>query len=356
MHLDLPPIPLSAPLVMLRKIIWVLIYLIAPEAMSFTALMQFVYARDLVKECKVIGYNISMMQAFYIRGRGSAVRNLHQFSNSNVPLNRDGFDHEDSLWYHSPKAFPETDFTSIVVGAESVPSTKYLKEMSKADALVKLVTSAQALWTLAQIVARAFQRLSISLLEYATIAYIILAAVSYGLWWKKPYDISHRYVVEADQATQSGKHLVNLDEWDAISNGSHWAGVETEKSSDSPFMMALHNDLPDSFDLAYDSTLLVFCAILGGIHCLAWNYGFASLQEAWLWRACAIMAIILPFWFLVQAPVEKMLSPSIIDNSIIALYVLVRVYMIVECFLSFRDAPSSIYQQVDWSVYIPHVA
>ena len=102
-----------------------------------------------------------------------------------------------------------------------------------------------------------------------------------------------------------------------------------------------------------DDDVLVFlvsCAILGGAHCVAWNYEFASVPEAWIWRVCSIIIGVLPFAMRILRDYEKFISLSYI------LYTLIRLYMIIEYFVGFRDTPAGLYQEVDWSIYIPHFA
>lgn len=39
----------------------------------------------------------------------------------------------------------------------------------------------------------------------------------------------------------------------------------------------------------------------------------------------------------------------------VALYIIARLYMVVEAFLSLRDLPQAALQEVEWTKYIPHI-
>ena len=221
MHLDIPPVPLSATAAMLRKLSWAALFLVAPELMALAGYKNFQNARLLIKRSTNAGHNISMSQAFCILSGGLAILNLHKLSIDGHYRELDIDSKDDVLWCLLTDMGRVYDSDSIVICAQHVPSTSLLQDTSKADILAKLFTSIQVIWTLVQVIARARQGLAISLLEYATIGYVIIAAISYGLWWKKPYGVSHHYIVEADRATQLGTLRANLMDWQVMSNDTY---------------------------------------------------------------------------------------------------------------------------------------
>ena len=144
--------------------------------------------------------------------------------------------------------------------------------------------------------------------------------------------------------------------------------------------------------------------IISGIHASAWNYPFPTVVERWLWRVAVIVVGVGPFWVTVLFAiasvgfylVKKYPQLTAFDQRIskawttgftslawarrenilgsllrlvallvsflvsacsfvfIGLYVPLRIFVLVEVFMSLRKAPMSIYQSPDWSSYLPH--
>ncbi|KAM0254572.1 hypothetical protein ACHAQJ_006680 [Trichoderma viride] len=67
---------------------------------------------------------------------------------------------------------------------------------SKGDGLVKAIAVMQITWSTAQIIVRAFRKLSVSPLEVAVVAFAFCAIVIYGLYWKKPQRATATITVE----------------------------------------------------------------------------------------------------------------------------------------------------------------
>ena len=64
-----------------------------------------------------------------------------------------------------------------------------VKDLAKVDALGKLFTVGQSAWIVCNIIARKACSLSISPLELATVAYVVLGLLIAAFWWKKPKDV-----------------------------------------------------------------------------------------------------------------------------------------------------------------------
>ena len=389
LHLSIPPLPLSGTSTFIRKLLWVSIGLVLPEFVCFVALVQYMDAKLFREVCQTMGHHISMMQAFYILSGGVAIRRLQDLGISigngyRKPL--EGFDfNEDTIWIYDPQSIgTEYNRLDSVVAARNALSDDQIKDRSKADIVAKTTTSVQALWTLLQIVTRAAQGLTISVMEFATTAYVAMAAVSYVLWWEKAYDVGTFHVIDAQEATRQGQDHMNSwskRDWQPKSEDAYWhqhrawwfdsfpTKINTFKS---PLYNAIGLDLPRSH-FRHRTALYLFVTLtaeFGGIHCAAWSYPFASAAEKWLWRLCSIltallpvMTISLPLMYRKVAKRVKILENrslglilEIVTYSMPALYLCVRLCMIIECFVAFRDGPVGIYTQVNWSAYLPHIA
>ncbi|OCK85225.1 hypothetical protein K432DRAFT_318689 [Lepidopterella palustris CBS 459.81] len=100
--------------------------------------------------------------------------------------------------------------------------------------------------------------------------------------------------------------------------------------------------------------------IYGGLHLTVWYYEFAKHSEEVLWRvssmAITVSGIIMIFTDLINS-MDRTL-PSLFASAIwclfILLYAFARIFLLVECFLSIRHLPESVYVVPKWSQYFPH--
>ena len=393
MHLSIPPLPLSATATFVRKLLWVSIGLVLPEFVCLVALVQYMDAKVFREASQTTEHHLSMTQAFHVLSGGVAIRRLQNYGISTGdgyrrPLEDFEFN-EDTIWIYDPQSIHpkyliEYHRADLVVAARNALSDVQIEDRSKADIVAKIITSVQALWTLLQVVTRIAQGLTISVMECATSAYIAMAAVSYALWWEKPYDVSTCHIIDGPDATRQGQDRFTSSsnrQWQPRNGGAYWhqhrawwftsfsTRINTFKS---PLYNAIGTDMPRSH-FPHGTALRFFVtltAVFGGIHCAAWSYPFASAVETWFWRLCSILTALLPgltlLLPLMYAKVAK--RAAILENRVIesfmnilfrfllAFYLCVRLYMIIECFVAFRDAPVGIYAQVDWSAYLPHIA
>ena len=77
-------------------------------------------------------------------------------------------------------------------------SKEDILDKNKSDNVSKLLSVLQALWMLAQIISRLYNKLPITLLEVNTLAHIICAIILYSLWWNKPKLINEPTKIRGD--------------------------------------------------------------------------------------------------------------------------------------------------------------
>jgi hypothetical protein len=204
-----------------------------------------------------------------------------------------------------------------------------INDRSKADWVTKSLALIQVTWFVAQLLGRAIQHLPITTLEMFTLGVVVGAAFTYASWWKKPFDVQRPITLVHDpdrdyQIMDRDVERVSLDK------------PEGEK---------------------YDQHILVFVGILfGAIHLAAWDFAFPTNIEKMLWRIGSVVLITVPvvfaLWIFTTGKIKDwtrnwMLYPSLF------LYVLVRLYMLVEMLIGLRDAPVGVYQTVKWTAYFP---
>ena len=116
--------------------------------------------------------------------------------------------------------------------------------------------------------------------------------------------------------------------------------------------------------------------VFGGIHCVGWFFNFPSSREAMLWRVSSavltVIAFLLPIFLAFMGLFEHLISDShwnrnplrffiikIIICTIILLvvqvYVVSRLILLVEAFISLRHLTPGMLALVKWSSFIPHI-
>ncbi|KAF2798956.1 hypothetical protein K505DRAFT_357038 [Melanomma pulvis-pyrius CBS 109.77] len=118
------------------------------------------------------------------------------------------------------------------------------------------------------------------------------------------------------------------------------------------------------------SVLAFAAAAYGALHIAAWHEYFPTRAERYLWitSSLAIGSSGIFFWlyFLIKERIESVdvigsrLSQNWILSKVtqfvfVPLFVMARVYLVVEGFVSLRRVPESVYQTPEWSDYFPHL-
>ena len=110
--------------------------------------------------------------------------------------------------------------------------------------------------------------------------------------------------------------------------------------------------------------VVVVGVVFGGIHCVGWFFSFPSSDEAILWRVCSAnltgIAFLLPVFFyifvvLLSLP-DGLIGPGVI-TAVLAfiVYVVSRLVLLVEAFVSLRHLTPGMLAIVKWTSFIPHI-
>ena len=102
-------------------------------------------------------------------------------------------------------------------------------------------------------------------------------------------------------------------------------------------------------------------AVFGGIHCIGWFFDFPSIAEAMLWRVSS--AVLTGIAFL--SPIILVFVAFLHDDQeyftvaisaiIMLVYVVSRLLLIVEAFISLRHLTPGMLALVKWTSFIPHI-
>ncbi|KAK7440612.1 hypothetical protein VKT23_016960 [Stygiomarasmius scandens] len=121
--------------------------------------------------------------------------------------------------------------------------------------------------------------------------------------------------------------------------------------------------------------------VFGAIHCIAWSSLFPTNTEQRLWHAASIILIVAPLfplnlvgffrfidWYHTSSSTAKRLksrTTAVVNESIFLLssfnrvvtllYILARLFIMVEAFASLRTLPDSAYRTVELISFLPHI-
>jgi hypothetical protein len=279
-------------------------------------------------------------------------------------------------------------FRGLMTGGMRLPFTseEEIQDKSKASWLVKAVAYIQIAWFVIQTAARFNQGLPVSPLELFSLAIVICTLVSYILWWNKPLDVERPMVIKLygrriDVLPRNYPFLVDDDE---IRESQREIDVETIGTYDVRHMQGI-DDLASMrqrnshlFTMYHEDRawfMIVISLVFGACHLVAWNWPFPSNFEKWAWRLASLGCVLSPILFAlvhVIAQAFRKLNERRgesetglgitrtdepikgLDYFIIPFYVLCRLYLAIEIFISIRSMPPSVYVSVIWLHYIPH--
>jgi hypothetical protein len=259
-------------------------------------------------------------------------------------------------------------------------SENEIMNQSNDDALAKTFALFQLMWFSIQLVARVVWNLHTTPLEITTIAYIVVAAILYLIWWKKPKDIRYpicvtltegdhqemyRNVAEHDQEPDEGNVSANLIDF-LLSAGVEDYDITTSLAVPEFYSGKVYGDLGKE-DYAGIAAEMALGCIFGMIHCLAW-YEFQTDVEPVIWRVSSVVVCIVPFMIAVCIPLSwvwedviprwLLVVPFMIFFFVICFgsiaYVLARLSLMALAFSSLHNLPEEALRLIPWTSILPH--
>ncbi|KAJ7466993.1 hypothetical protein FB451DRAFT_403168 [Mycena latifolia] len=360
-HPNVPPPNLSQVLLLRRRLRMMFVAIIAPELMVGFAARQLCAARLFSIE-----FGVSIKHGFLISMGGVVSRNGRHPIATMKQL----------------QDLPEyLDDIRDIDGED-------IMDRSKGDALAKGVALAQGLWFVAQCLARVSQRLPVTELEVATLAFAVLNVFIWLLWWHKPLDVQRAVPVGPNDSEALDEVQLVPHPWYHFLLRNILIGAYPDyhptSSTAVPSFWSMEHDRPG--DSAFIVTVSNFTegfvgAIFGSIYCAAWNAPFPSNAEMWMWRACAsavatipAVMVFVPAMRFVLNRLIRIVFPGlwkrhwahwhsdaldsvawVIITVFSPIYILARFFLMVLPFTTLRALPSGAFVDVDWSVYIPHL-
>ncbi|KAL4255516.1 hypothetical protein AB1N83_012888 [Pleurotus pulmonarius] len=279
-----------------------------------------------------------------------------------------------------------------------------INDKSKGDMITKALVVWQTTWFVIQLVARIVEGLAITELEVMTLAYGLMCALLYGLWWNKPYDV-HKPITTTSTSSplkyskpfnevateikeETTKEETTQEERPKEEEGS---ALKIEDFLFGTWITVLDNRIFEGTGLyCRDQGLAILlfltsATIFGSIHCIAWKFQFPTLLERILWISSSLVAAAIPCFSVVLLifvhhfaslydGLYEAIGKSVFQRSFAQLmkelatlsyffcfsilaymYCLARIVLIVQAFVLLRHLSPSAAQSISWSHFIPHV-
>lgn len=322
------------------------ISVVAPEFLTVTALGECIGAWEIRKQMTQINWTLT--HSFFLHMGGFCLE-----TPSGLRLQLDARMVTNAISAGTRKGTRSPDWLPKL---EKVKET-HINDHAKSNPLTKLVACGQALWLVTQVISRVYRRQAITPLEITTLAYAVCALIAYVAWWKRPQNSTVPITILCsdgtlpEEVTKDSMYYSEVSWKEYVWAGQHW--IRHTFSAHSTVMTGLFALCP---------------ALFGAIHVASWNIKLLTNVEQWLWRASALYcctaglifnALIMfnvvceDYFHFSEATLDTMYALTVV--AFVTVYVIARLYMIVEVFLSLRALPASAYESVQWSSFVPHI-
>ncbi|KAK7450139.1 hypothetical protein VKT23_013022 [Stygiomarasmius scandens] len=354
-----------------RRIETMLFALFAPEYMLMCAIEQWVVAGKVARRFKK--YRWTRAHGFFFLMGGFVIWDTSKDRPVCVLTKMD-----------DPKS-PHDLSRCLASGQISITKAE-IYDRSKRDFISKALVVFQVTWFILQIIARAIQKLPVSELELMALAFAIVNIAIYAVWWYKPVDVGfpvpvylspsnnsnasataasstsekedasllnqnpqRESLLDADSEAQSCKDEEDVHIW------KQWKGLRPVPMFHSSELM--EDDIQHSSGTTRAGFAVSIVAILlGGLHCIAWNFDFPTHTEQTLWRYSSITLTIFPVALI---PISLLflitLWEKLIFVSLVLWYGSARIILLIEPFILLRALPPGAFQTVRWTDFIPHL-
>ncbi|KAI0109925.1 hypothetical protein F4814DRAFT_382936 [Daldinia grandis] len=367
---------------LLQKVKWATIAIIAPEIVVFMAFFQYFEARWLVKELnkkreKRGEEEKSRYPEFDLRYGFFVAMGGLQVSTSDSDSDSDSDDIDSGYRGSNDKSVNRALSTEAVISLAAEGEFLYvpresIDDRSKADAVKKVLVLFQVLWMVIQCISRKAYGLPLTLLEVHTMVHVVCAFILYLCWFEKPLDVLNPDILDRSSYSDRMNHVLLED----VPRGIYRIRM-IKRDLDFPTDTETVDTVLDASILERRSQWLIytaaflFPALYGGIHLTAWNSDFPSIPEHVLWKCSCFTSIGI---FPAQKIIQKLLfaigntfySNKIINKGInlsylmslvglLIIFIVTRLYIIVEAFISLRSVPIGVYWTPSWLQMIPHI-
>lgn len=142
---------------------------------------------------------------------------------------------------------------------------------------------------------------------------------------------------------------------------------------------AFYSPRTDSEVMIFRIVFPIFGIVFGGLHCLSWTFTFPTEIEQKIWKFGSTMVTIIPLlYFLVAAltslgdsrpglsrtlksgPMNTVIQVvtglvAFIAIAVSWVYLAARIALLLDAVILLRRPPPSVFLEVDWTKYVPHI-
>lgn len=406
LHLNVPKASEGEIKILIRKLKWMLIAFVGPEFVFGHAMAEFTAAwksRRYMKSLAAANDSKWTLSHGFYANQGGFVLKPQIDEQSTTTLGKKkvsddlGSSMVNGINSERTETSPSIDLSSLNSTPVNANQIRYLAQeglitfptitedeiddKSKSDIFAKAVACWQVLWLLIQCIAREARKLPTTPLEISTLSFSACTLATYGLWLKKPLDVKIPTQVSISYLSD-----VTLAELKALSTKSIVADFflvdQLGRGRETPFHPRTFNDsyfvdrtyiirFPrDVFVMVdWEFGVTMLSILFGGLHLIAWNFGFPTAKEQLLWRiASAFSAGVMPLLYALGTVVttvalkiapdwafkhkDQIFSIPIVLCSLS--YAACRLYLLGESFASLRSLPQQVFQGT-WSTNLPGI-
>ena len=284
--------------------------------------------------------------------------------------------------------------------------TATIWDRNKADGFARAITLIQITWFIIESIGRGIQHLTLSTLELLTINMIFCTVFTFYFWNHKPLDIQTPIILRTDttiaeilvNAGDQARRPYNLTPLDFIAPqptpenfvaawwwglGLCFDGVLFQLNEKRRPISTFSNSRaipPRGYSTWSCSFRILLSTAYFALHFAGWNFTLPTTVERNLWRAAMIYFLCLYFTYLAVFTVVTFLSGWIAKKyfhkkastfievasmfpkwfqlgclvPIYGSYGVVRLYIVIEGFISLRKLPIDAYDSVNWASFIVH--
>lgn len=376
-----------------RRLRWMVSAIAGPEFVLGFAAGQYENALQAVAAFKNLDHvgqpQWTMRHAFFAEMGGFM---LHPRDSTPFPVNN-----KHLLWLISKKFM---DIPRVESGD--------IWDKSKANTLIKSLVCAQICWLILNVLARAIQKLAVTTIELATVSIVFCTVATYFCWLHKPADVLTPIDLHIDKTTaeilaEAGDVAYRMTPLDFVDNlgpsvsANVVAFVGVRMGPQERPLPRFTNDRFPHVRKIRQVLLVSITLFSDGIHLFGWNFSFPTRAERILWRVASMQMFWTAaiFWAVeilaglhrdqtMELLYTMVVHPSRVkefktlrrnrpprpqqtpetfplpwefgfSSTMWVLYLVARIYVLVEMFVGLRRLPRSAYTCVQWSSFLPHV-